>query len=215
MKKEILALIFILIASCVFFTNQKAVGRKLYEMAERQALQYRAGNEKSSRYQLYPHKVFKTFYFNFYNHLILPKDIYYTDIKKVGPYYVKNSIREIRWASFFISYCKGLIYVLFSPFFWSVNSVSQLMIYPQAVFWWGIMPCIIYGMIWSIKFKRKETVFIILFIGIFYSVLALTEGNVGALLRHKDWVTPFCLMFAAIGISKFIFGRCACRIIPE
>jgi len=208
-KKEILVLILILIGSYQFFTHQKTIRSGLYGIAMHQTLQYRAGNYRSARYELYPHKVFREYFFDFYQHLILPKNVYYSD--NINTDYIKNSITGIRWLSFLISYCKGLIFVLFSPFPWSVKSVSQLIVYPQIVFWWVVTPCIIYGMIWSIRFKRSQTILIILFIASIYSVLALTEGNIGSVFRHKDWVAPFCLMFAAIGINRFIFSRGTCR----
>ena len=110
------------------------------------------------------------------------------------------------WENFFISYCKGLAYVLFSPLPWDISSISQLLVYPQVVFWWALIPCIIYGMGWSMRFMRQETIVMILFIGSIYSVLALTEGNIGSVFRHKDWVTSLCAIFAAIGIYRVVYG---------
>ena len=117
---------------------------------------------------------------------------------------IKNNLK-IKWVNILISFCKGLIYAVFSPFIWSINSYSQLMVYPQVIFWWGIIPFIIYGIIWSIRFKRNETALMIFFIGSVYSVLSITEGNIGSVFRHRDWVTPLCFIFGAVGINKFIF----------
>ena len=69
------------------------------------------------------------------------------------------------------------------------------------------MPGILYGIIWSLRFKGKETGLLIFFIACIYSLMALTEGNIGSVFRHRDWVTPFGLMFAALGFIRiFVSG---------
>lgn len=201
-KKEIMVLLFILIVSYVFFTNEKVIKHKLYSLAERQTLQYIAGSVTSTRYQLYPYEKFRKYYFNFYKHLIIPPNMYSdSDIDDL-----KNNLK-IKWANFLISFFKGLIYVIFLPLFLGIKSVSQLIIYPQIVFWWLIIPSIVYGIIWSLKFKQNETALMILFIAGIYLSLSLTEGNMGSALRHRDWVTPLCFIFGAVGINRFLFAH--------
>jgi hypothetical protein len=201
-KKEIIVMLFILIVSSVFFANEKVIKHKLYGLAEHQTLQYIAGNANSTRYQLYPYEEFRKYYFNFYNHLIIPPNMYYdSDIDDL-----KDNLK-IKWANILISFFKGLIYVIFMPLFISIKSVSQLIVYPQIVFWWVIIPSIFYGIIWSLKFKQNDSILMILFIAGIYLSLSLTEGNMGSALRHRDWVTPLCFIFGAVGINRFLFAH--------
>lgn len=202
-NKKLLALIIIIISNCAFFLNQKHIGYVLYRIAEHQVTQYLAGDYNSARYELYP-GVRRAFFFDFYDHFTVPEHVFNSMRGGVeGTRYVTNNIVEIKWKSFLGSYCKGLAYALFAPFLWSIKSGRQLMMYPQVAFWWMIFPFIIYGIIWSLKFKRGDTISIISFIISVYSVLALTEGNIGSVFRHRDWVTPLCLIFGVVGIIRF------------
>ena len=206
MGKGITLIICILIGSLIFLTHQKKIGKILYGISLHQVHQFLAGSKNSSRFELYPYESNYPFY-NFYKHIIIPKDVFYSLKNTDSTAVIKNSIIKISWINYFRSYVKGLGYVLFSPFPWDIRSFLQLIIYPQIIFWWWIMPGILYGIIWSLRFKGKETGLLIFFIACIYSLMALTEGNIGSVFRHRDWVTPFGLMFAALGFIRiFVSG---------
>ena len=198
MGKEVTLMICILIGSLIFLTHQKNIGKILYDISLHQVHQFLAGSNDSSRFKLYPYKSKYPFY-DFYEHIVVPEDVF----NNITPYdstaVIKNSIIKIRWINYLYSYVKGLGYALFAPFPWDIRSSLQLIIYPQIIFWWCIIPYILYGIIWSLRFKSKETGLLIFFITCIYSLMALTEGNIGSVFRHRDWVTPFGLMFAALG----------------
>ena len=101
------------------------------------------------------------------------------------------------------AYAKGAGYVLFSPFPWRIDSKLQLMAYPQVVFWYFMIPFVIYGIYTG--FRRKSLVIMPMLLYVFFtfSVLALGEGNVGALFRHKDMVMPFMIICFSGGLCEF------------
>jgi hypothetical protein len=60
-------------------------------------------------------------------------------------------------------------------------------------------------MLLCIRYKPKEIFPIIFLCFAVISLLAITEGNVGALFRHKEWIMPFILSFSAIGLLKVFY----------
>ncbi len=105
-----------------------------------------------------------------------------------------------------LSYIKGLSYALFSPFPWAITSRLQLFAYPQILMWYFLFPFTIIGIILTLRYKTKDISPLIIYIFLSSSLLALAEGNIGGVFRHRDWISPFFLMFAAIGLI-WVFGK--------
>ena len=101
---------------------------------------------------------------------------------------------------FFKSYAKGMSYAVFSPFPWQIESKQQLMAYPQIIFLYLILPFIIYGFYAGYKKNRPAASSILAYSFIMFSIFALVEGNIGAVFRHRDMVTPFFLIYFAGGV---------------
>lgn len=134
----------------------------------------------------------------FYRHILPPPEI----IETAQIYQGALTKHRIFYGSFFISYLLGLVYVIFSPFPWSISTVLQLQAYPQIILTYCLIPFIVLGIILCIRYRFKETFLILFFYFGVISLLAISEGNVGGLFRHRDWVAPFTLMFGAIGLVK-------------
>ena len=104
-----------------------------------------------------------------------------------------------------LSYLKGLSYALFSPFPWAMTSHLQLFAYPQILLWYFLFPFVLIGVLLSLRYKIKGTLAVIVFIFLVSSLLALVEGNIGSVFRHRDWISPFFLIFAVTGLV-WVFG---------
>lgn len=102
------------------------------------------------------------------------------------------------------AYAKGMYYAFFSPFPWQVESKLQLMAYPQQVMWYFMAPFIIYGLYLGIQKNRIFTIMIMLYTFLIFSILAVVQGNIGALFRHKDMVAPFLLIYFAVAVDKIL-----------
>jgi len=105
------------------------------------------------------------------------------------------------------AYARGMSYVLFSPFPWDIGSKLQLMAYPQTILWYFMLPFIIYGFYLGYKKDRLVTSTMFLYCFLLFSILALVEGNMGSLFRHKDMVIPFTFMYFAAGILRAFSGK--------
>ena len=105
-----------------------------------------------------------------------------------------------------LSYLKGLSYALFSPFPWAVASRLQLFAYPQILLWYFLFPFVLIGFTLSFRYKIRGTLAVWVFIFLVSSLLAFVEGNIGSVFRHRDWISPLFLMFAASGLV-WIFNR--------
>ena len=95
----------------------------------------------------------------------------------------------------------GLLYAIFSPFPWKISSSLQLIAIPEMLIWYILLPFIFKGILISFKLKWKECSVMVLFILFMYFILALFEGNVGTLFRHRSLIIPFCLIFAAVSLA--------------
>ncbi|MDD5438630.1 MAG: glycosyltransferase family 39 protein [Candidatus Omnitrophica bacterium] len=101
-------------------------------------------------------------------------------------------------------YLKGMWYVFFSPFPWRIESPLQCMAYPQTIIMYAMMPFILYGMALSFRRKIRGRWVLTLFVLSVATFLALIEGNIGALFRHKDMMTPVLLIFFAYGLHEVL-----------
>jgi len=109
--------------------------------------------------------------------------------------------RTCNLTEFVGGYAKGVGYVLFAPFPWRINSRLQLMAYPQIVIWYIMMLFTVYGFYLGYRSNKVATGIIFLYCLCVLSIMALAEGNVGALFRHRDMVAPFCIIYFAAGFE--------------
>lgn len=100
------------------------------------------------------------------------------------------------------AYVRGMGYAIFAPFPWRIESGLQLLSLPQVLVWYMMIPFILYGIYLGFRDNRAAAIFVFLFCFAALSVLALASGNVGAVFRHRDMVTPFLIIFFAAGIMK-------------
>jgi flagellar biosynthesis protein FlhB len=113
---------------------------------------------------------------------------------------------SITFPVLFFAYIKGLLYAFFSPFPWSIKSLNQFQAYPQMLFCYFSIPFAIIGLFYGLLCCRRQIIFIILMFALtMISLLALSEGNIGGVFRHRDWLNIFYLMFVAAGLTKVFF----------
>lgn len=100
-------------------------------------------------------------------------------------------------------------YVIFSlinfftlPHFWSVHANSQLIYYPMMILWWSIMFFFWVGVFFAFQDRNKNVIYSFWVIFCIMFLLAMTGGNIGTLIRHRDMVTPVIMIFFSYAISK-------------
>lgn len=97
---------------------------------------------------------------------------------------------------------KGLGHFFFEPFPWNIHTKMMLISYPQMVLWYILTPFVIIGMLTAVRYRWRYSFILILYLFVIASIIAVTGGNIGTLLRHRDLITPILLIFCALGLLK-------------
>ncbi len=107
---------------------------------------------------------------------------------------------KVNKAKLINGFLKGWFYFMLVPFPWAVSSKLQILSYPQAIIWYFLLFSAIIGIIIAVRYRFKLSFVILSYIFIVTSGFALSEGNVGSTLRHRDLITPFYFIFASVGL---------------
>jgi hypothetical protein len=96
----------------------------------------------------------------------------------------------------------GLVYLLFAPFPWAISSVRQLLVLPETLVWYALMPAFVRGIGYSIRQRLRDVLPILVFTVTLTIAYALMQGNVGTAYRQRTQVTIFFFVFMAVGIVQ-------------
>lgn len=94
----------------------------------------------------------------------------------------------------------GLVYLLFAPFPWAITSVRQLLVVPETLVWYALMPAFVRGLWHSIRHRLRDVLPILVFTVTLTLAYALMQGNVGTAYRQRTQVTMFFFVFMGVGI---------------
>lgn len=97
----------------------------------------------------------------------------------------------------------GLAFVLLAPFPWSIQRTLDLLPMPEMLLWYI---CLVAASVTLIRERRRWRALapVGLFIVGTLAVLALAEGNVGTLYRHRAMVIPFVIVAASPGLMRLL-----------
>jgi 4-amino-4-deoxy-L-arabinose transferase-like glycosyltransferase len=92
----------------------------------------------------------------------------------------------------------GSIYVLAAPFPWTAEHTAERVTIPEMVLWYAaaILGLIGFGRQWR---NWRRFIHLLGYIGGTFLLLALTQGNLGTLVRHRGMIIPFVLIFSGAG----------------
>jgi len=96
----------------------------------------------------------------------------------------------------------SLLVTWLAPFPWQIKSAQQVIAMPEMVFFYLLIPFIFHGVNFILRNKIKQGTLIILYVSFISCILAMIEGNIGTLFRHKAMILPFCFILAAIGWDR-------------
>ena len=86
-----------------------------------------------------------------------------------------------------------------------MGSISQIIVIPEMLLYYLLLPAMFLGWRFIIRDKVKEGGLIIVYIFLMMLVLAFVEGNIGTLFRHRAMVLPFMFILVGIGLDKMKF----------
>ena len=93
----------------------------------------------------------------------------------------------------------GFVYLMFAPFPWQMNSLTQLMTLPDMLIWWGMMIFLVRGLIYSIKHRLRNSIAVLMFSLMLTIAYCVFQGNVGMAYRQRTQIQVFLFMFGAVG----------------
>lgn len=96
---------------------------------------------------------------------------------------------------------------LLQPFPERTGNLFRLLVIPQMLFWYVALLFSGLGMLWSLRWNLRRSLFLVVTILLWVSVSAISSGNIGTVMRIRDMVTPLFLIFASVGVWVLTKGR--------
>jgi 4-amino-4-deoxy-L-arabinose transferase-like glycosyltransferase len=96
----------------------------------------------------------------------------------------------------------GLVYLLFAPFPWAISGLRQVLVLPETLVWYALMPAFLRGFVYAARRHWRSILPIVVFAASLTAAYALMQGNVGTAYRQRTQVTMFFFIFMAAGIVE-------------
>jgi hypothetical protein len=93
----------------------------------------------------------------------------------------------------------GMAYLLFAPFPWQLASLRQSITLPEMIAWWVSFPLLVMGVWFTIKFRLRQALPILLFTTMLTLAYSIFQGNVGTAYRQRSQILIFYFIFVAVG----------------
>lgn len=93
----------------------------------------------------------------------------------------------------------GFVYLLFAPFPWQVSNLRQTITLPEMLVWWAIFPLVLTGLWYTLKYKFRQSLPILIFTGLLTIGYSIFQGNVGTAYRQRTQLLIFYFIFVAVG----------------
>lgn len=95
----------------------------------------------------------------------------------------------------------GLVYLFFAPFPWQVEKLNQALVLPETFLWWALIPIMISGLWYTLKYKFRAAIPVLIFSLMLTLTYSIFQGNVGMLYRQRTQIQVFLFMFIAVGFT--------------
>lgn len=93
----------------------------------------------------------------------------------------------------------GFLYLMLAPFPWQVSSFRQAITLPEVMLWWASIPFLISGLWYTIKYKLRTSLAILIFTLMLTLAYSVFQGNVGTAYRQRTQIQVFLFIFIAVG----------------
>ncbi|HJU53937.1 MAG TPA: glycosyltransferase family 39 protein [Pyrinomonadaceae bacterium] len=97
----------------------------------------------------------------------------------------------------------GTVYLLFAPFPWQLTSLRSSITMPEMLVWWASFPALVLGVWFSIKYRFRQVLPILIFTSMLTIAYSVFQGNVGTAYRQRAQLMVFYFMFIAVGYVLF------------
>lgn len=93
----------------------------------------------------------------------------------------------------------GLTYLMLAPFPWQMANIRQSLTLPEVLVWWSLIPLVISGFWYSIRYRWRKSLPILIFTITLAVAYSIFQGNVGTAYRQRTQIQVFLMIFAAVG----------------
>jgi 4-amino-4-deoxy-L-arabinose transferase-like glycosyltransferase len=97
----------------------------------------------------------------------------------------------------------GLAYLMFAPFPWAAINPRQAVTIPETLVWWGLIPFLISGLIYTVKNKLRTAFPILIFSLLLTIAYSIFQGNVGTAYRQRTQIQVFFFILIGVGWTLF------------
>lgn len=94
---------------------------------------------------------------------------------------------------------RGYAYVLLAPFPWAPRSLNETVTVPDVLLWYVVLGAAAWT-VWTQRRRWRELATPALYLMGLFTILALAEGNVGTLYRHRAMAMPVAALLAGPGL---------------
>ena len=94
----------------------------------------------------------------------------------------------------------GLVYLWFAPFPWQLGNLRQSITLPEMLIWWSLFPLLVLGVWFTVKYRLRQALPILIFTSMLTLAYAVYQGNVGTAYRQRAQLLVFYFIFVAVGI---------------
>jgi hypothetical protein len=92
-----------------------------------------------------------------------------------------------------------MAYLLLAPFPWQLASLRQSITLPEMIIWWVSFPLLIMGIWFTLKYRLRQALPILLFTTMLTLAYSIFQGNVGTAYRQRSQILVFYFIFVAVG----------------
>ncbi|MGB8511139.1 MAG: hypothetical protein WCD76_22400, partial [Pyrinomonadaceae bacterium] len=93
----------------------------------------------------------------------------------------------------------GMLYLLFAPFPWQVANLRQSITLPEMLLWWGCFPLLCLGVWFTVKYRLRQALPILIFTSMLTLAYSVFQGNVGTAYRQRSQILVFYFIFVGVG----------------
>jgi hypothetical protein len=93
----------------------------------------------------------------------------------------------------------GIVYLLFAPFPWQMANLRQSITLPEMMLWWASFPLLVLGGWFTLKYRLRQALPILLFTTMLTLAYSVFQGNVGTAYRQRSQLLIFYFIFVAVG----------------
>ena len=93
----------------------------------------------------------------------------------------------------------GMTYLLFAPFPWQLANLRQSITLPEMLVWWASFPLLVMGIWFTLKYRMRQALPILIFTTMLTLAYSIFQGNVGTAYRQRSQLLVFYFIFVAVG----------------